>query len=86
MAIISIGLLKDVVSILESVMGMSQSLQTVLADGKKFAQDFKAGNVKQAQADADAFLDTLDQMEKKFDDESMDAIMDIYQNLKHKGA
>ena len=83
---LSIALLQDVVSILESIMGMGESVQTAIANGKKFAEDFKAGNVKQAQADADAFLDTLDQMGKKFDEQSMDAIMDIYQKLKHKGA
>ncbi|MDP6704133.1 MAG: hypothetical protein QF775_01460 [archaeon] len=64
---------------------MEQSVQTAIDQGKKFAQDFKSGNVKDAEADADAFLDTLDQMGKKFDAQSMDAIMDIYQKLKHKG-
>jgi hypothetical protein len=70
---------------LEAIMGMEQSVQTAIDQGKKFAQDFKSGNVKDAEADADAFLDTLDQMGKKFDAQSMDAIMDIYQKLKHKG-
>ncbi len=82
---ISMNLFQDIINILESIMGMEQSVQTAISQGKKFAQDFKSGNVKEAEADADAFLDTLDQMGKKFDAQSMDAIMDIYQKLKHKG-
>lgn len=81
---VSINLFQDIINILESIMGMEQSVQTAISQGKKFAQDFKAGNVKQAEADADAFLDILDQMGKKFDAQSMDAIMDIYQKIKHK--
>ena len=82
---ISMNLFQDIINILESIMGMEQSVQTAISQGKKFAHDFKSGNVKEAEADADAFLDTLDQMGKKFDAQSMDAIMDIYQKLKHKG-
>jgi len=82
---VSINLFQDIINILESIMGMEQSVQTAISQGKRFAQDFKSGNVKQAEADADAFLDTLDQMGKKFDAQSMDAIMDIYQKIKHKG-
>ena len=82
---VSVNLFQDIINILESIMGMEQSVQTAISQGKKFAQDFKSGNVKDAEADADAFLDTLDQMGKKFDAQSMDAIMDIYQKLKHKG-
>ena len=79
------NLFQDIIEILEAVMGMQQSVQTAITTGKKFAEDFKSGNVKQAEADSDAFLDTLDQMGKKFDAQSMDAIMDIYQKIKHKG-
>ena len=79
------NLFQDIIEILEAVIGMQQSVQTAITTGKKFAEDFKSGNVKQAEADADAFLDTLDQMGKKFDAQSMDAIMDIYQKIKHKG-
>ena len=82
---VSMNLFQDIINILEAIMGMEQSVQPAISQGKKFAQDFKSGNVKDAEADADAFLDTLDQMGKKFDAQSMDAIMDIYQKLKHKG-
>ena len=82
---VSMNLFQDIINILEAIMGMEQSVQTAISQGKKFVQDFKSGNVKDAEADADAFLDTLDQMGKKFDAQSMDAIMDIYQKLKHKG-
>ena len=82
---VSMNLFQDIINILEAIMGMEQSVLTAISQGKKFAQDFKSGNVKEAEADADAFLDTLDQMGKKFDAQSMDAIMDIYQKLKHKG-
>ena len=81
---ISMNLFQDIINILESIMGMEQSVQTAISQGKKFAQNFKSGNVKEAEADADTFLDTLDQMGKKFDAQSMDAIMDIYQKIKHK--
>ena len=81
---VSMNLFQDIINILEAIMGMEQSVQTAISQGKKFAQDFKSGNVKDAEADADAFLDTLDQMGKKFDAQSMDAIMDIYQKIKHK--
>ena len=82
---VSMNLFQDIINILEAIMGMEQSVQTAVSQGKKFAEKFKSGNVKDAEADADAFLDTLDQMGKKFDAQSMDAIMDIYQKLKHKG-
>lgn len=82
---VSIDMLHDVIKILEAVLGLEGPIKSVAAKAKQFARDFKEGNIKQAEADIDELLDTLDQVAKQFDAASLEAFRDLYEKIKPIG-
>lgn len=80
---IAIEIFNDVVTILESIVHMEDDVSEVSKTGKLFIKDFKAGNTQAAQKDCDDLATSLGKLEKVFSAETLPAVMDIYQKLKH---
>ena len=49
----SIDIFNDIIKILDSIVLMEDSIGKTAQSGEKFIEDFKAGNLEQAQADSD---------------------------------
>lgn len=78
----SIDIFNDVIKILDSIVLMEDSIGKTAQSGEKFIQDFKAGNLEQAQADSDALGKSLEGIGKLFKEKTLEPAMDLYQKIK----
>ena len=78
----TLDIFNDIVKLLNSVVLMEGALGKVASAGKEFATAFETGKVDEAKAKLENFSKDLGDLEKLFNDNTLEPAMDLYQKIK----